>query len=77
MRLDCIVAEILNTSRGKAEEIISDGRIFINFENVEKQTKQIKENDIITVRGKGRFEIESIDGATKNNRIKLTVNKFV
>lgn len=77
MRLDCIVAEILNTSRCKAEEIISNGRIFINFENVEKQTKQIKENDIITVRGKGRFEIESIDGTTKNNRIKLTVNKFV
>ena len=77
MRLDCIISEILKTSRGKAEEVISAGRVFINFENVEKQTKQIKEKDLVTIRGKGRFEIESVDGTTKNDRIKLTVNKFV
>jgi len=77
MRLDCVISEILKTSRGKAEELINEGRIFINFENVCKLTKQVREKDLITIRGKGRFEIVSIDGTTKNDRIKLTVNQYI
>ena len=77
MRLDAIISELLRTSRGKAEEIIKEQRVFVNFENVDKLTKQIKENDLITVRGKGRFEIERIEGTTKNDRVKLIVNKFI
>ena len=77
MRLDCIISEILRTSRGKAEEILKEGKVFVNFEPAFKLTKQIKENDLITVRGKGRFEIEKIEGITKNERIKLVVGKFI
>lgn len=77
MRLDCVVSELLKTSRGKAEEIIREQRVFVNFENVDKLTKQIKEKDLITIRGKGRFEIEKIEGTTRNERIRLIVNKFV
>ena len=77
MRLDCVVSELLKTSRGKAEEIIKEQRVFVNFENVDKLTKQIKENDLITIRGKGRFEIAKIEGITRNERIKLIVNRFV
>lgn len=44
---------------------------------MDKQTKQIQENDIITIRGKGKFEVENIEGKTRNDRIKLIVNKFV
>lgn len=77
MRLDCIVSEILRTSRGIAEEIIKDQRVFVNFENVDKLTKQIKVEDLITIRGKGRFEISEIEGITKNNKIRLIVNKYI
>ena len=77
MRLDAIVSELLRTSRGKAEEIINEQRVFVNFENVDKLTRQIKEKDLITVRGKGRFEIVAVEGTTRNGRIKLIVNKFV
>lgn len=77
MRLDCVVSELLKTSRGNAEEIIKEQRVFVNFENVNKLTKQIKENDLITVRGKGRFEITKIEGTTRNDRVKLIVNKYI
>ena len=77
MRLDCIISELLKTSRGKAEEVIKEQRVFVNFENVDKLTKQIKENDLITIRGKGRFEIARIEGTTRNDRIKLIINKYV
>lgn len=77
MRLDAIISELLRTSRGKAEEIINGQRVFVNFENIDKLTKQIRENDLITVRGKGRFDITKIEGTTRSDRIKLIVNKFV
>jgi RNA-binding protein YlmH len=77
MRLDSVISEILKTSRGKAEEIIKEQRVFVNFENVDKLTKQIKENDLITIRGKGRFEISKIEGMTRNSRMKLVVNKYI
>lgn len=77
MRLDCVVSELLKTSRGKAEEIIKEQRVFVNYENIDKLTKKVKINDLITIRGKGRFEISDIEGTTRNDRIKLIVNKYV
>ncbi len=77
MRLDCVISEILKTSRTIAEKVINESRVFINFEPINKITKQVKEKDLITIRGKGRFEIQEIEGITKNNRVKLVINKFV
>lgn len=77
MRVDSIVSEILRTSRNKAEEVINEGRAFINHEEVLKITKQVKEGDLLTIRGKGRFEIEKIEGTTRSGRLRLIINKFV
>lgn len=77
MRLDSIVSEILRTSRNKAEEVINEGRIFVNYEEILKSTKQLKQGDLLTIRGKGKFEIKEIEGTTRSGRIRLTINKFI
>ena len=76
LRLDNIVSELAKTSRTKAEEIINAGRVFVNFENVIKDSKMLKEADIITIRGKGRFKILEVMGNTKKGRfiIKVEIN---
>lgn len=55
IRLDNFVAELSNCSRTKAEDIILEGRVFINSINEMKVSKKININDIITIRGKGKF----------------------
>ena len=75
MRLDNIVSELARCSRNKALEIIEAERVFVNFECITKQTKEIKENDRITIRGKGRYEIKQVIGNTKKGRIILIVEK--
>ena len=35
-------------------------RVFINFQNETKKTKQIKPGDMITIRGKGRFFVKEL-----------------
>lgn len=77
MRLDNIISELIKTSRAKAEEIISEQRVLVNYEIVEKVSKSINIGDKITIRGKGKFEIEEQIGNTKKGRTILLVEKYV
>lgn len=77
MRLDNIIAELVGTSRNKANEIIMQERVFVNYESETKQTKQIKENDLITIRGKGKYIIRNIEGNTRSGRIVIKVEQFI
>ena len=69
MRLDSIVSELYKCSRNKAIELINEERVFINFELNLKPSKEVKENDLITIRGKGRFGINQILGNSKKGKI--------
>lgn len=77
LRLDNIVAELAKTSRSKATEILNQERVFINYESEVKNTKLIKETDIITIRGKGKFIIEEIVGNTRSGRFVINVKKYI
>ena len=76
MRLDNIVAELAKCSRSKALEYLMQERVFINFEVITKQTKEIKVEDRITIRGKGRFEIKEIIGNTRKGKIAIKIEKY-
>ncbi len=77
LRLDNIVSNLARTSRGKAVEILEQERVFLNFKVETKSSKQVKVGDIITIRGKGRFEFKEIIGNTKKGRFIIKVDKFV
>ena len=77
MRLDVIVSEILHLSRSKANEIIAGERVFRNDELKTKNATTLKENDILTIRGKGKFEIGQILSTTSKGKIRLMVRKYV
>lgn len=77
MRLDNIVSELAKCSRGKASEFLTQERVLLNHEIIEKPSKEVKENDTITIRGKGRFVIKSIVGNSRKGRVFVEVEKFV
>lgn len=77
MRVDSIVSEAIRTSRSKATGIIKEERVFVNHELVTKGSKELKENDLITVRGKGRFKVGKILNQTKKGNLVLEIEKFV
>lgn len=77
LRLDNFVSDLARTSRSKAVEIINSERVFINGQNEMKASKQIKEGDIITIRGKGRFVIKEFGGNTRSGRTIVKVEKYV
>ena len=77
LRLDSIVANLAHTSRNKALEIISNERVLVNFAIATKSSKLLNYGDIITIRGKGRFEICNLKATSKNGNLIVLVNKFV
>lgn len=77
IRLDSIVAELYKCSRTKATDMIEEARVFVNSVNEFKLSKKIDIGSIITIRGKGKFVIDSIEKETKNKRIVLKVKKYI
>ena len=77
MRLDCIVSEGIRCSRAKASEIIKQERVFVNHKLETKNSKLLKEQDMITIRGMGRFKINTILSRTKKDKIVLEIEKYV
>ncbi len=76
-RIDAIVAEIVRTSRNKAEEYIDNKRVSINYKEELKYTKAIKENDIIVIRGKGKFIILNIGNKNEKGRLTIELKKYI
>lgn len=77
MRLDSIIAEIAYTSRTGANELIESGRVFVNYENETRKSRNLNEKDVIVIRGKGKFEISKIEGNTKKGKIIVMVEHYV
>lgn len=77
LRLDNFVSDLARTSRSKAVQIIEQERIFINGKNETKPSKQVKQNDVITIRGKGRFIVKEFAGTTRSGRTIIKIEKYV
>ena len=77
LRLDNFVSDLARTSRNKAVQIIDQERVFVNGQNETKVSKQLKLNDIITIRGNGRFIIKEFDGTTRSGRTVVVIEKYI
>lgn len=69
LRTDAFLAAAMNTSRSNAAEFIRSGRVEINHIPVDRPHEEIFPGDVFTVRGKGRFRLESIGGKSRKDRI--------
>jgi len=77
LRLDAVLCLAFKVSRTEAQNIISRERVSINWGQVAKSSYEVKEKDIISVKGKGRVIVDSIDGKTRSERIIIKLHKFI
>ena len=68
LRLDAVLAAMLRCSRGQAAELIAAGRVEINHLPADKPHAPVYEDDVFTVRGKGRFRLTALPGKSKKDR---------
>lgn len=76
-RLDCLVAAAVGTSREKAAELIRTQAVEQNHEPVPSPSAEVREGDILSVRGKGRWVIDRLGPQTKKGRLGVAGRKYI
>lgn len=77
IRLDNIVAVMINNSRSRGLELIEAGEVSVNYSVEKEKNRSLKEGDIITIRKKGKFIFEKILGENKKGKIRVLIKKFI
>eukprot|EP00903_Cladosiphon_okamuranus_P019122 g17594.t1 len=72
LRLDSVASAGMGMSRSKMSAAIKSGLVLVNWKAVTSGTTDVREGDVVTVRGKGRVEIEDIT-VTKKGRYKINM----
>ena len=75
-RIDALVSKVYKISRNEAAALIKNRRIYINGFGCESAGHNVNVNDIITVRGFGRFEYMGIVKKTAKGRLVIMVSKW-
>ncbi|MCR5653620.1 MAG: hypothetical protein K6F88_07440 [Ruminococcus sp.] len=76
MRLDAVVAAITKLSRTKSASLILSGKVFTNYFENHNISYILKPDDILTIRGNGKFIIEGQSSVTKKGRLKININHY-
>ena len=76
-RLDGVIAALLSISRERAKQVVLDGAVELDYERCERPDKVVPSSCLITVRGHGKFRINSLNDKTKKGRLRLDADKYV
>ncbi|MCM3637943.1 RNA-binding protein [Sporosarcina luteola] len=76
LRLDSIVASLVNCPRQKAVSLIQNDKVKVNHVVRDQQAFEVNESDILSIRGSGRFKIMSIEGRTRKDKIRLLIGRL-
>ena len=68
LRLDTVIAAIYNISRQRAKELVSGGKVKLNWAVFERPDFELGLLDIVSIRGYGRIQIKAIEGKSKKDK---------
>lgn len=72
LRLDSIIGEVYHLSRRDSQVVIASESVFVNGMLVMNNSHSLKENDRVSIKGKGKFVF--IGGGNKSRKGRLFVN---
>ena len=77
LRLDAVASTGFRMARGKAAELITSGRVQVNWRECTKPDKLLTAGDTVSARGFGKFELTEVGGVTKKGRTSIVVKRYV
>lgn len=76
LRLDVIVSKLCNLSRGKASDVINSKKILVNYKENYSVSYILKPDDILSIKGYGKYRIGNSELKTKKDNILLTIYEY-
>ncbi len=77
LRIDGVLSEVIGISRDKAEKALLSENVCLNYRSVTEKSREVKTDDVISVRGFGKFRISAIGDTNRRGRIRFTVQKYI
>ena len=76
LRLDAIAAAGFGISRSRAADDIAADKVKLNWQSAGSASKNIKQGDVLSMRGRGRLEVTEVRGQTKKGRISVVLHRY-
>jgi Uncharacterized conserved protein, contains S4-like domain len=76
VRLDSLLSLAFPLSRSKLTGLITGGKVFVGGKLITTNAYKIKESDIISVRGMGKFMYYGVLSQTKKGRLYIQIHKY-
>ena len=77
LRLDAVASAGFRMARGKAAELITSGRVQVNWRECTKPDKLLTAGDTVSARGFGKFELTEVGGVTKKGRTSIVLKRYI
>lgn len=77
IRLDAVLALAFNGSRSSLSNLIPAGKVFVNSRLIESNSYMLKEGDVVSVRGYGKFIYYEQQNQTKKGRYFIVLKKYI
>ncbi len=75
-RIDAVVRSLAGTSREDAVELLRAGMVEHNYAQAAESDTKLSPGDVLSIRGHGKFRLQSDSGETRRGRLRLTFLKY-
>ena len=73
LRLDACLAKVYNKSRGDVIEYFRGRKVYVNGRLCENNAKQLKDGDVVNLRGFGKFVFNGDVWETKKGKLRASI----
>lgn len=77
LRFDCVLSAVAGKSRSLSADFITEGLAQVNYKVIKNTSFQIKNGDVISLKGHGKVIVRTDGELTKKGRIHLNLKKYV
>ena len=77
VRLDSIISLAFHESRSSMVSFIEAGKVFVNGKMITSNGYTLHENDVVSVRGKGKFRFDGAQYKTKKGKYGVRIYRYV
>ena len=76
LRLDAVLSLGFSLSRSRVVLLIKGGLVKVNWRPVNAPSFQLDAGDLVSLQGRGRLKLVSLQGETRKGRVRLNLKKF-
>ena len=76
LRLDACLAKVYKESRNTILDMFRTGKVYVNGKLCENNSKQLKEGEVVNLRGYGKFIFDGMQNETKKGKLNVRIRIY-